>query len=56
MERDELKRSEEEIKREKEAQDSELTDQDLENVAGGGHGGPSFGGGNTTQPVPPVSS
>jgi hypothetical protein len=36
MERDEQKRSEEEIKREKEANDSELTDQDLENVAGGG--------------------
>jgi hypothetical protein len=46
MERDELKRSEEEIKREKEAQDSELTDQDLENVAGGGASGPH--GGATT--------
>jgi hypothetical protein len=39
METDELKQSDEEIKREKEANDSELTDSDLENVAGGGHGG-----------------
>jgi hypothetical protein len=35
MEQDEQKRSDEEIKAEKEANDSELTDADLENVAGG---------------------
>lgn len=40
MEQDEQKRSDEEIKREKEANDSELTDADLENVAGGGASGP----------------
>jgi hypothetical protein len=40
MEQDEQKRSDEEIKAEKEANDSELTDKDLENVAGGGATGP----------------
>ena len=37
MEQDDQKRSDEEIKQEKEANTSELTDQDLENVAGGGN-------------------
>jgi hypothetical protein len=46
MERDDAKRTEEEIKQEKEANDSELTDQDLENVAGGAASGPH--GGATT--------
>jgi hypothetical protein len=36
MEQDEQKRTDEEIRAEKEANDSELTDADLENVAGGG--------------------
>ena len=39
MDQDEQKRTDEEIKAEKEANDSELTDADLENVAGGGHTG-----------------
>lgn len=37
MEQDEQKRTDEEIRAEKEANDSELTDADLENVAGGGN-------------------
>jgi bacteriocin-like protein len=44
MEQDEKKRSDEEIKAEKEANDSELTDRDLENVSGGHF---------VTQPPPP---
>lgn len=36
MEEDDQKRSDEEIKAEKDANDSELTDRELENVAGGG--------------------
>jgi bacteriocin-like protein len=48
MERDDAKRSDEEIKLEKEANDSELTDQELENVTGGK-------GGKPIQQLPPVS-
>lgn len=40
MEQDDQKQAEE-TKRQNEAQDSELSDQDLENVAGGSHGGMS---------------
>lgn len=50
MERDDAKRTEEEIKREKEANDSELTDQDLENVAGGSGGHSGAIGTPTKQP------
>jgi bacteriocin-like protein len=47
MDQDEQKQSDEEIKREKEANDSEMSDKELENVAGGG-GGPH---GSTGTPV-----